>query len=52
LAVRVLKVDMECSPCFERECPDGDPRCLTGLDTERVYDAAIRLIEEECREKA
>ena len=51
-AVRVLKTNAECAPCFKRECPDGDPRCLTGLEADQVYETAVRLIEEECCEKA
>lgn len=35
----VLKLDLECSPCYQRECPFGHYRCLTGLGVDRVFEA-------------
>lgn len=40
--VRVVKHPVECSPCGLRECPI-DFRCMTGLDVDRVYRAALEL---------
>ncbi len=39
----VVYLDIECSPCFERECPLGHLRCLTEISVERVEAALAQL---------
>lgn len=52
VSVRIVSSDIECAPCFNRECPEGEPRCLSGIDVDDVYRAALDLIEEErCEEE-
>lgn len=41
---KVLKLDLVCSPCFCRECPRGDYKCLVEIKPETVFEEAIKLI--------
>ena len=45
-AVEIVKVDVECSPCFERECPRGEPRCMMEIEPDLVFEKACRLLGE------
>lgn len=40
---RVVRQPVRCAPCLLRECPI-DHRCMTGVDTARVSEAALALI--------
>lgn len=51
-AVRIVTGEVDCSPCFERECPTGEPRCLLNIAVNDVYESAIQLIEEGYRDEA
>lgn len=42
--VKILQLDIECSPCFQRECPLGHLKCLNELKPERVIAAVDELI--------
>lgn len=44
--VRIISHEIECSPCFRRECPDGEPRCLYDIEVDEVFDVSRELLEE------
>lgn len=44
----IQREDLSCVPCWKTECPlkgDAHLACLTGLDPERVADAAVAMVE-------
>ncbi|HEX4984855.1 MAG TPA: lipopolysaccharide heptosyltransferase II [Burkholderiales bacterium] len=40
---RIVKLDVACSPCFERECPLGHFDCMMKLAPQRLLDEIRRL---------
>jgi lipopolysaccharide heptosyltransferase II len=45
-ATRVVRRDVSCGPCYERECPLRDHRCMKEISVDEVYAAAVSLLQE------
>ncbi|WP_087023403.1 lipopolysaccharide heptosyltransferase II [Thaumasiovibrio subtropicus] len=41
--VKILNTDIECRPCFQRECPKSHLKCLTELSPQSVLEACQEL---------
>ncbi|AXK40020.1 lipopolysaccharide heptosyltransferase II [Crenobacter cavernae] len=41
---QIVSLNLECSPCFERNCPFGHTDCLEKLLPDPVWQAAIKLL--------
>jgi ADP-heptose:LPS heptosyltransferase len=48
--VTVLSADVDCRPCYLRECPI-DHRCMTRVSAERVARAALPALAADARER-
>lgn len=40
---KVIKSEIDCAPCFKRECPYGHYRCLEEMEPERIWSALEEL---------
>jgi heptosyltransferase-2 len=41
---RIVRLGLECSPCFKRECPLGHLNCLNRLPASQVIDSLEALL--------
>lgn len=46
-AVEIVRSGIECSPCFQRECPLGHLKCLNDLPPSRVLEALDKLLPQK-----
>lgn len=44
-ASRVIRRELSCQPCYERECPLGHHRCMADVTVDEVVGAAVGLQE-------
>ena len=42
--VSVQQLDVDCGPCFKRECPLGHLKCLQDLPAQRVIESLDKLL--------
>ncbi len=43
---RIVTSGAGCSPCFRKECPEGDTHCLRDIKIDDVFDAAMEIMRE------
>jgi heptosyltransferase-2 len=46
-AARLVSLNVECSPCFQRECPLGHFKCMNDLSPERVLGELRALVPKQ-----
>jgi heptosyltransferase-2 len=42
---RIIRIDLECSPCQQKTCPLGHHQCMTRITPDIVYAAAVELVK-------
>ena len=46
---KIIRRDLDCSPCFARTCPLGHHKCMAEIAPEVVADAVRNLVREEAK---
>jgi heptosyltransferase-2 len=41
---KIITRSMPCSPCLERECPEGHVRCMTEVSADKVFEAVENIL--------
>ncbi len=44
---RTVSKDLACSPCLERECPEGHLKCMTAITAEDIFEALKDVLPKE-----
>jgi len=44
---RIVRIDVDCGPCQKKVCPLEHHKCMTGVTSDMVYDAARALLNGE-----
>lgn len=44
---KIITKGLPCSPCLERECPEGHLKCMTGITGEDVFSALMEILPKE-----
>ncbi|MFQ5995425.1 MAG: lipopolysaccharide heptosyltransferase II [Acidiferrobacterales bacterium] len=45
----IFYLDLDCSPCFERQCPLGHLNCLRQITVKAVYDTCVKIAHDRTR---
>lgn len=41
---KIIRKELSCSPCFERECPQGAPECMESITAEEVFAGLKKIL--------
>ena len=44
-APRVVRASLECTPCYQRDCPLRTHQCMNDISVDQVFSAAVSLFE-------
>lgn len=44
---KIISKDISCSPCLQRECPEGNLKCMTDISTKDVFNTVKEILPKE-----